>query len=93
MMTGMNFYSDVATMSRKRFESEGAKVFEETNYKINDYHAKFICVQDDSLHRSNLFAFGDSTVSLLFFAKYPIKDPKLEKQIRASLFSIVYDKK
>lgn len=93
MMGGMNYYTDVSGLSKSRFEKEGAKVFEESNYKINGYHAKFICVQDDSLHKNNLLAFGDSTISLLFFAKYSTKDPKLEKQVKASLLSIIFEKK
>ncbi len=92
VMTGGNYFTDAASLSKKRFEGEGAKVFEEKILKINNYHAKFFCVQDDSLYKNNMMAFGDSTVSLLFFVKYPVKDLKIEKQIKESLFSIVYDK-
>ena len=93
VMTGGNYFTDAASLSKKRFEGEGAKVFEEKILKINNYHAKFFCVQNDSLYKNIMLAFGDSTISLLFFLKYPVKEIVVEKQIKESLFSIVYDSK
>lgn len=92
-LIGGNYYTNAATFSASKFESNGAKVFEFKEFTFNDYPAKFISMQGDPQTKSFSLVFGDTTFSSMILAKYVATDLETEKQIKDAIFSIVYDKK
>lgn len=91
-LDGGNFYSNAKNVSKKAFEDQGMKVLEYSEFQLNGYPVKYIHVKGLNNIMSHQFIFGDSTFSVMAIGAYPIGQEEMGKKIKASIFTMFYDK-
>ena len=90
-LNGGNFYSNAKSINRKKFEDNGIKVYNYSEFHFNTYPAKYVYVQGSPLINSHQLTYGDSTFSVMLISGFSSEDKEMEKEINASLLSVYYD--
>ena len=92
-LVGGSFYTNAATFDRAGFEAQGAQVLDYRDTTINNFPAKYVCVQGSASSKSYGLAFGDSTFCVLAFSLVPLEESAASVQkIKQALFTMTYDK-
>ena len=90
-LDGGDFYSNAKSISRKKFEDNGFKVYDYSEFHLNAYPAKYVCVQGSALIHSHQLTFGDSTFSVMLITGFSSEDKETGEQIKNALLSVYYD--
>ena len=85
-----NYYTYATDFNKEEFEKSGAKVFEYKEFKVNNYPAKYIFMQNNANQNAISLLFGDSTFLTIIEADYPSLDSGDE--IQQLINTIYYDK-
>ena len=89
---GNNYYTYAESFNKEDFETGDAKILEYKEFKVNDFPAKYVHLQNNSGSSSIGLFFGDSSFFIMIAAVYLSSDHATGEEIQNSIKTIFYDK-